>query len=93
MLTFSLAGNFVQCFDNMKGSMWDVSGAVHHADLLYSSAGCALSGLVEKAGSAAQGGKAAASNEENEIRALQSLLERSQAIWLIALAAATVYGL
>ena len=140
-LTFSLAGNFVECFERIKKTFWEFGRETDSAELLYGYAGCALSGRtagaeeadaeeagareagteeagteeagteeagaeeagVEDAGAeqagAEQSGQASASGDRAhrrkaaEIEALQALLERSQAIWLIALALMTVFGL
>lgn len=45
-LTFSLAGNFVTCFERMKQSFWSFSKDFAAADMLAAYAGCALSGLI-----------------------------------------------
>ena len=107
-LTFSLAGNFVRCFENLKRSFWLSGRETDNADLLYGYASCALSGLIDpqldEAGSGAEdNGEGSADSEtpaDNsrsdavlEIAALQGLLERSQAIWLSVLALITIFGL
>lgn len=92
-LTFSLAGNFVQCFENVRASFWRFSVETNNADLLYGYANCAASGMVinsaPKEGEEAE----AQDNESAEIQAILGLLERSQAIWLSVLALITIVGL
>ena len=95
-LTFSLAGNFVQCFENVRESFWEFNKETNNADLLYGYAGCAISGMVlntlaeEDEG---QGAGAVPDRESAEIQAILGLLERSQAIWLSVLALITIVGL
>ena len=95
-LTFSLAGNFVQCFENVRESFWEFSKETNNADLLYGYAGCAISGMVlntladEDEGQEAGG---VPDRESAEIQAILGLLERSQAIWLSVLALITIVGL
>lgn len=92
-LTFSLAGNFVQCFENVRKSFWHFSIETNNADLLYGYAGCAASGMVANSG-AKEGEEAGPQDEESaEIQAILGLLERSQAIWLSVLALITIVGL
>lgn len=92
-LTFSLAGNFVHCFESFKRSFWSFDRDADTAGTLYSYSRCALTGIVgntdpdEDAQSGARERKAA------EIEALVSLMERSQAIWLVALALLTIFAL
>lgn len=91
-LTFSLAGNFVQCFDSLRLSFWRFGRDSDNAELLYSYASCATSGMViqsdeEDSASGEQ------DRESAEIRAFLGLLERSQAIWLSVLALITIVGL
>lgn len=98
-ITFSLTGNFVRCFDNVKRTFWEFGGETSAADLLYSYAQCALSDMTQ---SASEEEEPALDSEPipadrlqraNTIQALQSLLERSQAVWLILLALLTTFGL
>ncbi|MBL4573540.1 MAG: regulatory signaling modulator protein AmpE [Gammaproteobacteria bacterium] len=92
-LTFSLAGNFVQCFENVRASFWRFSIETNNADLLYGYAGCAASGMLIN-GDAKEGLDTEALDEESaEIQAILGLLERSQAIWLSVLALITIVGL
>jgi AmpE protein len=86
-LTFSLAGNFVQCFENARSSFWQFGAEVSNADLLYSYARCATSGMLPVSNAEEDDSEAA------EIRAILGLLERSQAIWLSVLALITIVGL
>jgi len=116
-LTFSLAGNFVRCFESLSQSFWSFDHSVDTPVLLYGYARCALSGLVEPEEEAKE--KAEKKAEENasedtegasssgqavsynpsreqkarEISALVSLLERSQAIWLVLLAVMTIFAI
>jgi AmpE protein len=92
-LTFSLAGNFVQCFENVRASFWSFSIEVNNADLLYGYAGCAAPGMVID-NAAKEGLETEALDRESaEIKAISGLLERSQAIWLSVLALITIFGL
>lgn len=100
-ITFSLAGNFVQCFERVKQSFWSFSREAEAADMLYGYAGCALSGRVagaEEADTEVPAPEASAEirrrrQQALEIEALQALLERSQAIWLALLAVVTILPL
>lgn len=97
-ITFSLTGNFVHCFDNLKKSFWNVGEEPTSADLLYGYANCALSGMVHQQDDEEDSHpeQPAVSPERAvkiaRIEALRALLERSQAVWLIALAIITVYS-
>lgn len=95
-LTFSLAGNFVQCFESVKESFWSFETDADNGALLYSYSGCALSGF-EYADDVVSEGSEESEGEvvqgEHRVAALQALLERSQAIWLAVLALITVFGL
>ena len=88
-LTFSLAGNFVQCFESMRVSFWQFSRDTDNAELLYGYASCATSGMVIQA----QEGAEEQDQESAEVQAILGLLERSQAIWLSVLALITIVGL
>ena len=92
-LTFSLAGNFVQCFENVRASFWRFSIETNNADLLYGYASSAASGMAVS--SAAEEGleTEVEDRESAEIQAILGLLERSQAIWLSVLALITIVGL
>lgn len=93
-LIFSLAGNFVQGFENVRQSFWEFDTEVDNADLLYEYARCAMSGMGivnnaekdEEPDTEAQAGDA----EIEEIKVLLSLLERSQVMWLGVLALITI---
>jgi membrane protein required for beta-lactamase induction len=92
-ITFSLAGNFVQCFDNVSASFWRFSLETNNADLLYGFASCAASGMVIN-GARKEGVDAEVQDRESaEVWAILGLLERSQAIWLSVLAVITIVGL
>lgn len=94
-MTFSLAGNFVQCFESVKKSFWNFSLDTDNAALLYSYSGCAL---ASAAGSKSDSGQCIERREsdiaqgESRVESLLALLERSQAIWLAVLALITVLG-
>ena len=100
-LTFCLVGNFVLCFDQLRPRFLDFSQRSNSADL-YVYASCALSGMSgsgETAGvplsthidpSDAESERLA---QAAEVQALQALLERGQAIWLVVLALFTLLGL
>lgn len=96
-ITFSLAGNFVHCFENLKQSFWEFNPAVEAAARLHSYASCALSGSKSDEQEEETGGAATEARwiakQEREIENLQALLERSQAIWLAVLALITIFGL
>jgi AmpE protein len=100
-LTFSLAGNFVQCFEKVKLSFWEFQPETDSGAALQSYAGCALSGLtvsVSESENSQELSEFPADERErlveaNEIEAIQALLERSQAIWLAILALVTIFGL
>jgi AmpE protein len=85
-LTFSLAGNFVQCFENVRASFWRFSIETNNADLLYGYANCAASGMVINNPLKESEEAEAQDRESAEIKAILGLLERSQAIWLSVLA-------
>jgi AmpE protein len=100
-LTFSLAGNFVQCFEKVKLSFWEFQPKTDSGTALHSYAGCALSGVntsVSESEDPEELSELSADErdrliEANEIEAIQALLERSQAIWLAILAVMTIFGL
>ena len=95
-ITFSLIGNFVRCFENLKKSFWSAGVETSSVDLLYGYASCALSGMVGPDMPEADAGGNSKNRERLQkvarIQALLALLERSQAVWLILLAIFTVYA-
>ena len=95
-LTFSLAGNFVHCFESFKRTFWTFDRAADTAGTLYSYSRCALTGIVKNVAepnSEADADSSARAQKAAEIEALVSLLERSQAIWLVVLALLTIFAL
>tara|TARA_B110000444_G_C18822752_1_gene588613 strand:- start:525 stop:1436 length:912 start_codon:yes stop_codon:yes gene_type:complete len=92
-LTFSLGGNFVQCFENVRASFWRFSIETRNADLLYGYSSCAVSGMVENRVANEGDNTENEDGEAAEIRAILGLLERSQAIWLSVLALITIVDL
>ncbi len=93
-ITFSLAGNFVHCFENLKQSFWSFSNESAASERLYNYAGCALSGS-DNSPADADDSKADdwRKDQEKEIEDILALLERSQAIWLAVLAVITIFGI
>lgn len=95
-LTFSLAGNFVHCFESFKRTFWTFDRTADTAGTLYSYSRCALTGIVKDVADEspeADGDISAREQKAAEIEALVSLLERSQAIWLVVLALLTIFAL
>ncbi len=95
-LTFSLAGNFEQCFKSVKRTFWEFSLASNNAQLLYDYSQCALAGMaaeIAEENDLMQECQSPIEKEVFRIRALQALLERSQAIWLVILGLITIFGL
>ncbi len=92
-LSFALTGNFVHCFNQLKGSLLAFGPKVDNAGLLYGFADSALSGIAER-GDADAGADAAAGGKRQarEIESLQALLERCQLLWLGLLALFTIFG-
>jgi len=91
-LTFSLAGNFMQCFENVGASFWRFSIETNNADLLYRFPNCAASGMLINSALKENEEAEAQDNESAEIQAILGLLERSQAIWLSVFALITIVG-
>ncbi len=94
-LSFSLAGNFVQCFNQLKKSFWEFGREVDHAGLLYGFASFALFGGLPRGDTAADSGTAESSGRDHQqyqIESLQALLERCQLLWLSALALLTIFS-
>ncbi len=101
-LTFCLAGNFVRCFESLRQALWVFDRNADTPAMLYDFAKRALAGLVtddteEAETEEGEAGAAEVPSERvqtaREIAALLGLLERSQAIWLVALAAITVFAI
>ena len=95
-LTFSLAGNFVQCFESVKRDFWDFSLASDNAEHLYDYSKCALSGIVAdfaEEDEVEADVHSPIATEVIRIKALRALLDRSQAIWLVILGLITIFGL
>ena len=100
-LTFCLVGNFVLCFDQLKPRFLDFTQRSHSVDL-FEYASCALS---DRTGTGAFAGGPLTAQvdltdeagerlaQTGEVEALQALLERSQAIWVVGLALFTLLGL
>ncbi len=94
-LTFSLAGNFVHCFNQLKKSFWEFGRKVDNAGLLYSFAGFALFGGIARDEADAEERETDAGGRDYqawEIESLQALLERCQLLWLGLLAVFTIFG-
>lgn len=93
-IAFSLAGNFVRCFENLKKSFWVFRNEEPASVRLYSYAGCALSDSQNAAvDTGGTGSEEWRKSQEREIEDIQALLERSQAIWLAVLALITIFGI
>jgi AmpE protein len=95
-LTFSLAGNFVLCFESVKRTFWEFSVDSDNAELLYDFSKSALSGMAadfEEEHSSEGESISPVGSEIVRIRALQALLERSQAIWLAILGLITIFAI
>ena len=86
-LTFSLAGNFVTCFERMKQSFWSISKDFAAADMLASYAGCALSGLIAEYSQADDDNEeaGAASDEQTAMTSPMNAEQRQVAAELAAL--------
>ncbi len=94
-LSFSLAGNFVHCFNQLKQSFWEFGRKEDNAGLLYSFAGFALFGGIAREEANAEEGDAntrGRNYQAYEIESLQGLLERCQLLWLSLLALFTIFG-
>lgn len=94
-LTFSLAGNFVHCFNQLKKSFWEFGRKVDNAGLLYSFAGFALFGGIARDEADTEERETDAGGRDYqawEIESLQALLERCQLLWLGFLAVFTIFG-
>ncbi|MEQ8314440.1 MAG: regulatory signaling modulator protein AmpE [Gammaproteobacteria bacterium] len=105
-ITFSLAGNFVHSFDQLRSVFWEFNPEQASSIQLYSYASSALTDAPNAySGSAGNGEEGEGEtrdlsqeeqqilDQEREIENLQALLERSQAIWLAVLALITIFGL
>ena len=94
-LSFSLAGNFVHCFNQLKQSFWEFGRKVDNAGLLYSFAGFALFGGIAREEAHAEEGDSSTRGrnyQAYEVESLQALLERCQLLWLGLLALFTIFG-
>lgn len=93
-LTFSLVGNFEQCFEKLRASFWQFDDT-DNAELLYGFANCACAGQFAHGGATAEGGEEIPESQQEaaKIQALLGLLERSQGIWLCLLALLTIVAL
>lgn len=94
-LTFSLAGNFVHCFNQLKKSFWEFGRKVDNAGLLNSFAGFALFGGIARDEADTEERETDAGGRDYqawEIESLQALLERCQLLWLGFLAVFTIFG-
>ena len=100
-LTFSLVGNFVLCFDQLKPRFLDFTQRSHSVDL-YEYASCALSDRSDTGAFAGEPLTAQVDLTDEageglahmgEVEALQALLERSRAIWVVSLALFTLLDL
>lgn len=93
-LSFSLAGNFVHCFAELRKSFWEFGRQVDNAGLLYRFAGLALFDGIprEESETGETGQDAGKSRQAREIESLQALLERCQLLWLGLLALFTILG-
>ena len=94
-LSFSLAGNFEHCFNQLKKSFWEFDRKVDNPGLLYSFAGFALFGAVARDETGTEEAGADASGRDDqawEIEPLQALLARCQLLWLGVLAVLTMFG-
>jgi len=88
-LTFSLVGNFTQCFAQLRKSFWEFGREVDNAGLLYGFAGFALFGGIPRE---EEGKTTDNSHQVHEIESLQALLTRCQLLWLGVLAVFTVFS-
>ncbi len=91
-LSFSLAGNFVHCFNQLKQSFQQFDLKSDNAALLYSFAGLALFDGAAGEASGKATTAAGAAEQIREIESLQALLERCQLLWLSLLALFTIFG-
>lgn len=94
-LTFSLAGNFEKCFENLRASFWQFDAEADNAELLHGYTNCAIAGQMSPEAAKEEEGEEPVQvhPEEAKVQALLGLLERSQAIWLCLLALLTIVAL
>ncbi|MGI9251510.1 MAG: regulatory signaling modulator protein AmpE [Pseudohongiellaceae bacterium] len=95
VITFSLMGNFVRCFESIQELLRDFIHRNPNDEILYACAKSALSdGTTETTDNATETPTATTPHfreqKAKEILAVQALLERSQIVWLVLLAFVTI---